>query len=669
MYHPQIIEQNRLSLERGLRAKGVEIALKEHSHAEVQEFLHRLRGVEWDEEGVPSQEISDEDKAFISNEILMSRISFPYWLERYCFVLTDRKTLEPLIPWPSQRRILDAVAEEEIAAYQDPTARKVKIALLKARQIGGTALSEAIVGHMTMLQPMSQGIIASDHPDNTNKLWQTLLRMHENMPGWMRPARDSKIKAQHLHFSRLDSDVVAGSGNQKTTLGQGMNVDVAHLSEVSTWQQSHFIDLDLMPAFDSSRKHHSIIILESTGCGGKGNWFHDRFQSARKGSSSFRAVFIAWYLRPGWRMRSEGVTFDDTTKAMAQRVEREEGVSLDRDQLAWWQQKRVEMESEDKLEDFYQEYAGTPEEAFQMGVRSVFPLEIRAKVRDGCREPVGVFEFNLQTKKLRPVPLEGWIKSDDPQKWENRLVVWEWAREGYVYVIGGDASHGIPGKDLAALQVLRVGNRVLEDEQVAEWAGTISPMDLATPVEILGQIYADKTDGFWAKVAMESNPGSPGATTQMELMRRGYPHFYIWQRPFRADGGYTKEYGWWTTPTTRNWLTDMGLEYILNGHLRINSQALVAEEMAFFVDMGVSRQFRTGIYRRHLEHAPGYHDDRLFALFIALFVAHGNEMKNVAEDRRQYWIQKTRPQEERREFNTLGVSWKQALEEWEDGLA
>jgi hypothetical protein len=40
--------------------------------------------------------------------------------------------------------------------------------------------------------------------------------------------------------------------------------------------------------------------------------------------------------------------------------------------------------------------------------------------------------------------------------------------------------------------------------------------------------------------------------------------------------------------------------------------------------------------KRHYEHAPGYHDDRIMALFIALYVAHENDIRILAEDRRRH---------------------------------
>lgn len=629
-----------------------------HPYSLVQDMAFRMRDVEWTLDGIPSRALDAEEQAFILNERLMSQISFEYWLERYCLILTDEKRVEPLHPWPSQRLLLDIISKEE---ERGP---KVRVILLKSRQVGGTAISEALAGHMVFLNPRTQGLIASDHPDNTLKLYQTLDRIFTNMPGWMKPTRDWNVKGTHMRFPTLDSDVICGSGNQKTTLGQGMNVDIAHLTEVSTWdsEMCNAIDADLMPAFDSSRKHHSLIVLESTGAGAKGNWFHDQYQAAMEGNSLFKPVFIAWYLRPGWKADPEGITFTPETGAMADRVLRETGIELTREQRAWYQLKRRELESKDNLELFYQEFPSTVEEAFQTGLRSVFPITLRAKLRDKVKVPIGVYDVNLETRKLRPLNVDEWIRSDDLYKADNRLLVWEWARPGYLYVTGVDASYGMSGKDAAAIEVLRVGNKWSPDEQVAEFRGTISPLDLAVPASMVGTIYADQMTGLPSEMVVEINPGSPGIVTQVELQRMNYPHFYVRRQPNKANGSWSSDYGWYTTAATRPLLTEMGVDYLRKGDMLVNSPYFIEEMSAFVVT-----ETKNG--RKRMEHAPGYHDDRLISLFMALYAAHETDNTLVADDRRRAYEQLKAPKNTARQFQTSGKSWAEELAAWEESLA
>jgi hypothetical protein len=216
--------------------------------------------------------------------------------------------------------------------------------------------------------------------------------------------------------------------------------------------------------------------MESTGAGAKGNWFYEHFMAAWKKQTSFKALFAAWYLRPNNRIRSEGFEFLPHTLNMAERVKKEAGEILDREQLAFYQFSRRDFEAKGDLEKFYQEYPSTVEEAFQTGVKSCFSLELRSKLRDKVKQPVFVGEVNLATKKLQKVDVESYIASEDPFKAEGRLVMWEMPKTGNLYVVAVDASHGL-AQDNAAVQVVRVGNRRRQDEQVAEWVGDLPPGD------------------------------------------------------------------------------------------------------------------------------------------------------------------------------------------------
>lgn len=221
---------------------------------------------------------------------------------------------------------------------------------------------------------------------------------------------------------------------------------------------------------------------------------------------------------------------------------------------------------------------------------------------------------------------------------------------------------GIEGKDKASIEVLRVGNRNWNDEQVAEWCGTLSPFELAKVAKIVGEIYRDKSLGLEAMMACEVNPGSPTLMTQIELQRMGYINFYTWKRPLKSTGGESLEYGWWTTQSTRPLLTEKFEDFVKSGNLKINSPPMVDEMRSFvntFAHLG----------KKRAEHAPGYHDDRIIALAIALYVAYDNTgMQQLAEDRRREQERKTIPQDKFIQFNATGKGWEEQINEWEQSL-
>jgi len=670
VYHPEVIDHFRNKLEGALN-----IQLREYSFTEVSDFKFRMRNIPW-EAGSPGQLIaaqSEDIQRYVFNEIQMSKVSFEYWCSRYAHVIDDKGSLVPIVPWPTQRALLNMVAEEELESFkywrEAPDKRELEsksaIILLKARQLGGTVISEALLAHLVFFFRYTRAGIASDHMQNSLKLWQTFMRMYENLPPWMKPSFEGKMKAHNLHLDAMDSDVVVGAGNMDTTFGQGMTVDTAHLTELSTWltRNADALDEDLKPAFYSSRKHHSLLIFESTGQGGKGNYFHDQYIAASKGKSRFKSLFLGWFFDPyKWAIRADGVIISEQTQDVAKMILKTANITCSREQLAWYEVTRADYEERGKLQQFLQEYPSTPEEAFQTGFNSVFPLELRTKLRSECGEPLGVYRFEHESHKFKGQQLSSWIADKSPDKADNLLLLYEKPRQGCTYVLGVDVSYDSEGGDSSAIEVLRVGTKYEEDEQVAEWRGTISPVSLADLVEVLGKMYAARPDDFPAKVAVEVNPGSPGIVTQTELIRRGYPHFYVWKRPLKTQKAWTQEVGWHTTTGTRVMLTEKGSDAIITGTVKINSPFLVGE-----MDSFINNRKNTGYVK--MEHAPNCHDDRLMALFMAFVVGHELETSYTAEDRAAAWAEKLNVKEEKHvEWNTLGITYEEAMKKWEESV-
>lgn len=668
MYHSKVIAASQGALEGALG-----MHLREYSHAEVQEMAWRMKDVDWSLGSIETIGTLPEDiQEYILNELQLCKINFEYWASRYAHIVADTGKKVTFKPWGSQRSFLNLVAKRELEDWDyfmssnaPELEAKIALILLKSRQVGGTIVSEVLLAHHIIFFAHTRSVIASDHPDNSLKLSRVLLCIFDNLPPWMKPIMDARVKNTNFHFPETDCDVIVGAGNMKTTLGQSMTIDVAHFTEVSTWVDTNAraIDSDMLPAFQSSKKHHSLFILESTGQGGKGNWYHDTWQAAMDGESEWHPIFVGWFTCPDkWAMRAENVVINAETEAIARRIETENDVKLTKEQLAWYQTKRRNANAKGELEIFLQEFPSSPEEAFQTGLKSVFTLETRAKVRDSCRTPQVVCEFNPISKKFKELNLKEFLYDPSPRKYSNKLLVWEWAKPGHLYVIGCDSSYGIDGGDSSAIEVIRVGNKYAPDEQVAEWYGDIPPGALADILWSIGHMYADRSDNLAAKLAIEVNMGSPGIVPQTDLMRRGYPNWYIDRRPNRLGGGWSKEIGWHTTGITRPLMTEGGCDALRRGDLLVNSPGVVKEMGTF-----ISKTTATG--QRHLEHAHGEHDDRLLALFIALYVAHELDTLQMADERRKVHDQANTTFGKSPSYQSMGISMEEAMAKWEESLA
>ena len=611
-------------------------------------------------EGELTRSLTEEEILFITNEVTLSKISFRYWAERYCRIISEDQQLVPLVLRPTQVKLLARWAQLE-DAHIPLQPGKIALILVKPRQVGATILSQAAISHATMLHRMVRALSASDIPENSLKLYQIQERIYDHLPPWMKPHMSGRVKADHLHYDALDSDLVIGTGNQKNPLGQGVTLDHIHLTEVATWEPSFVgqIDDDIGPAFLQSRAPTSLFMLESTAKGMERNWFFEQYQNAKHEQGWFRSIFISWFDDPTKVLPSEGVEMSKTTLEMAARAKVSHGVDLSRDQLAFYQVTRQQFEAKERLEDFLQEFPSSDDEAFQTGWRSVFPITLRDKIRNQAKPVAGVYEVDPRKRKMKAVDMEAWRTEPEALRGDGRLLIWEAPRPGYLYVVGVDTSYGELGKDNSAIEVVRVGNKFSSDEQVAEWAGTIDPIDLAVVVEMVGKLYTDRIEGLPAKLAIESNPGSPGLMTQTELIRRLYPNFYVWKKLNQVGGGYTNTVGWYTTPSTRPLLTKTGVKYVSEGTFKVNSPYLL-EEMKTFVNLGLK------MGKEYLAHAPSFHDDRIMAAFIALYVAHEDDQVNMADERRKFLEQKLSPQKPR-QYQATGMTWDEIMRHWEYG--
>lgn len=671
MYHSTIINHSKAKIEEALGLK-----LREYSTDEVLEMAFRMKDIEW----IPGEsrniiaQLPADIQSYIMNELQMSKIDFRYWCTRYCYLVDDKGRNVPLVPWPSQEKILTILADNELDAWrilqEDPNEKelqaKLMLIILKSRQIGGTAISEALVGHQTIFFPRTRAIIASDHPDNSLNLFRVLINVVDSLPGWMKPVESARVKANNLHFLELGSDVITGAGNQKTTLGQGITVDCAHLTELSTWIpiNAATIDADLRPAFQSSRRHHSFLLLESTAAGGTGNWFHDQWAASMKPGSLFKNVFIGWFMAPDkFRMSAMGIELTPDTQNIARQIQDNYGVECTKEQMAWYQTERADAETKGILDVFLQERPSNAEEAFQTGWKSAFTITERSRLRNRCKTPIAIYDYNVNMERFEKLDLREWLKSPyHEEKANNKLIIWETNNDkpGSTFVVGADAAYGF-GEDSSAIEVLRVGNSVWPDEQVAEFRCDIAPAQFSVPCWLIGHMYIDKVDGLPAKMAVESNPGSPGLVASIDLQKRGYSNLYIYRRPLVATGGFSNALGWWTTPQNRPVFTEEGISATKSGDLVVNSLWTVDEMDSFVAKMTPSG-------RKKWEHADGKHDDRLMALYIALHVAHEDDIRNIADSRRKWHEQRQAGPGKTSQLWQLGLPWEEAIAKWEDSI-
>lgn len=402
MYHPEVIAARQTQLERGLRdalPQGLEVIPVETCHAMAQR-LQRL----WDpDKRQPIRPFSREEEAFVANERLLVKVSYPYWAQRYCLIQSEGQRLQPMYPlWESQQLILGELAALEHTRWSTQHPDGLLFNLLKGRQLGASTFCQSCLAHRTTTHGYVKALIASDVPENSGS--QGIFGMYElavaNLPWWLKPAETYHTKDKHLVFKTGSSVIVesgksmkgglAEEGGTKGNLGRSKTYSLAHLTELSTWERPEQIDDGLMPAIPISPR--TFMAKEST-AKGRHNWWHREWELASRGLGRAINIFIPWYAERSkyWLpVPALWVPLPDTL-AFARRVQEHgprfmrRGVSLAKEQLYWYERKKLEALEKGELYKFLEEYPAEPEEAFQYSGRSIFPIVVIDRVEQQRR--------------------------------------------------------------------------------------------------------------------------------------------------------------------------------------------------------------------------------------------------------------------------------------------
>lgn len=381
MFSPLLITKAATTLE-----ERFPIRLREYTPSEVDAWVERINSsVIIDDKGnvVRKRDLEPAEQAFISNELFMTKISFPYYATRYCWVRRDKGGDCRMAFWESQELMLKAISKLEEAALP------IFLLNLKARQIGASTLSEAILTHKVLTTPSITSLLAADESKQSEFLFNMMERIFNHLPFWMRPHRLYHVKGSHMFFDKMDSNVLVDVGNKRDgNVGQGKALHCGHLSELATWQNPEMVSADLIPAILSAASPASFWIFESTAKGKMSHWRDWWLAAKRNRFHGFVPVFVAWWvIKEKYQAEpTEGWVPSERVERLARTLKLAKGVDLTRKQRYWWDRTYESYKEDNRLNDFYAEYASDDEEAFQLTGRSVFPIEVIQDLRRKAME-------------------------------------------------------------------------------------------------------------------------------------------------------------------------------------------------------------------------------------------------------------------------------------------
>lgn len=608
-----------------------------------------------------------EEEAFISNEMLICRLYYPYWAERYAFILGIDKNPSLYKPNITQRVMNLARSEME------DKNQALMIQQLKLRQLGSSTDTELCICHRTIFYKGTDALIASSDPKKTRKMAEDMILVClKNLPWWMflfeEQGGNGKVYSDDEPWllirpstnDDIQRRITLQHGNMFSGISRGSTPNPIHLTELPDYSDPGSIVGGSL--FNSIHENiYTFAILESTASGI--DWWHDFWKTNcdlwPDGKSRWRPLFLPWYLgtdvwpTPFWVEQRRDILdkYVPGEKTIAHAERARKFVSSDpllrsilgpswtlpKEQMMYWEFSRDVAIREDKVKDWLQEVgAADPDECFQSGGTGIIPYEIVSSYLSEKKEECQVFvikaeeipprlttlppdaydfygrkeHINLINEKgsfssiFHPLLFNGYNNISP----NGKLFVWEPPLEGYDYVVSYDDAKGVQ-KDNVAIEVLRLATLTRKAEQVAEWAANDYSAYDAWPVLLSILLYYARylpTNRYPLAVIEQA---VAGAVVQRSIQERGYRR--IFQRFSSTHANTFLGYGWETTHHTRPIMIDTLQKSVLDRWVQLNSKWLINEIDTLERNPGSGK----------VEAKPGCHDDRAISLSIALCAA------------------------------------------------
>lgn len=431
--------------------------------------------------------------------------------------------------------------------------KPVRTIVLKARQLGISTLTEAIIFVLALHIKNQRSVVIGNDIENAQHLLSMTTNYWETYP--FRAMHDQRYGSRNeLAWRDMNSSIrVATAKNAQS--GRGKTIRALHGSELGMWEKARETMGGLRQAIPT--RPETYINLEST-AQGVGGYFYDEWNAAEQGDTDFEPLFFPWHSHYEYRASYIGLDYHNLGNLDSdERALRAMGLSDD--SLAWrrWAIRNL---THGDINTFHQEYPVSPEEAFVSTGVNVFPL---AKLR-AAYQPIE--------------PVRGRLVWDGGVRFqpdvEGPLSIYKWPAEDKEYgkySVGGDPTHTTRG-DFACGQVFN--RRTLE--QVAVLRQRIDPGSFGVQLDLLGRYYNEGLLGPEVE--------GPGYATVATLIERNYPNLWENRVADTTPGKHSDHWGWRTTAKSKDLAIGLFLKMLVDGDITLHD-AKTFEEMRTYVTL------------------------------------------------------------------------------------
>lgn len=526
--------------------------------------------------------------------------------EQFCFRMLKIKNksgeMVPLVLNDAQRRYAAKVFEDISAG------KPVRIIILKARQMGFSTVTEALIYYFTSLQEAKNAFIVAQSSDASSNLYDMFQLYYEKVPAVIQPM-SRKNNAKKLTFENpairtadrrknpgLKSKITVQTAESRV-LARSDTIHYLHASEVAFWpakkKKRHL--LSLLAAL--SKEPGSLGIIESTANGMEE--FKQMWDAAVKGESDFAPLFFAWFEMPDYR-KPVPPGFELTEEEQ----ELKEKYALDDEQLQW-RRYTIRNDCGGDPRQFDQEYPSEPDDAFLLSGEGIFDNKFIKRLKDAISLIGNHHEIDFVKNKIIPTV-------------SGELVIYRRPEPGKQYVLAADTAKGKEDGDYDAAYVIETRTGEMCASLHGKWDTDLYGKKLNT----LGLYYNT------ALLAIENN--NTGESVLNTLFNTcHYPLLFMHKKGTM---------GWNTNQATRPVMISDFKEAIRDQLFEIYCPALYGECMTLIDKNGKA------------EADSGCNDDRVMAYSIAL------QVRQVA-DKWFEWFKKKQQKREEQNENEEKVGW------------
>ena len=619
-----------------VRLRDVRLIVELQKHGSIAKFLKKNK-----------VDADDANIQRVMQQLIQLRIKEDFCFWAASFVTIKRKQDENTADLGSemkfvlnrpQRKTLEVI--EKMRLDEKP----IRMIILKARQWGGSTLVQMYMAWLQLVHRpgLYSAIVAhqSSSAMNIRSMYSRMLKKYppsliglEPTPALqLTPYGGSRTDVTITQNKQQARDIVISIGSMQSPESvRGADIALAHFSEVGLWRQTEGkTPEDVIQAISSSILEVPLTmdVMEST-AKGENNLFHHEWLDAKGGRSKRVPVFVPWYEIALYMMQFKD---DEEKRAFAEQLYRnrentytrstreESGVYLyslwlrgaPLEAIKWYIDKRRTYRSHDAMAS---EYPSDDKEAFAHSGQNVFDRDKVELLEQTCCPPKWVGEVAGQEpsgenalKHLRFVEdkmgaLKIWEKPDRSFRAKDR------------YIVATDVGGRSERADFSVILVLDRWWRTEGegDVVVAEWHGHARHDRLAWKMAQIAAYYNN------ALLVVESNTfESRDMDTEgehsafiLEQIGRTYKNMYARQStPDKIKKTRRKMWGFQTNVHTKALIID-------NLITMIDDRLYTEREIEALNEYKVYQRTEKGT----LEAAEGYHDDRLMARAIGLYIS------------------------------------------------